>query len=397
MPFARNAVSQRAMINPNDDRRRLGLRSFPFLRAARSLLTAMRLLPIFTPRQSLERWRSQRAMRAAARAAKKPVDRDWTKHFRLNGLTWHHFYISQDLRRIAAFLRQIHTALPEQPDAAASLVPLERSYAYLIDNVWDVYNSLERDVLFPWVLGGVKHDPAVAKALQLFGKERLRIEDSADIIQSRLSRFVCSAGYPHASLGPCTAPRKLNASRARRMKRRREAADRKARAAALTGDDKDKDTRSKKASLFIREGYQPPEDELVVAKTPLRVNHDELRAISVELGNIIKDTERLHKTERTLLYPMIAKTFPENEQNRLTHVLVYSMRSALAKFIITVYHQAVVKSGSRAQWKWYKREVPLPIRVYTPVWRARLYDDCPLGWLRSTPLREVTNGNGSSL
>ena len=396
MPSLFAPQSTRAMIAPENERRLPNfpqLRPLQRLRSLQSAITTLRLLPLFNPQQAFARWRRQRAMRMAARAAKqKNVDREWVEKFRLNGLTWHHLYISQDLRRIALFLAEIQKAMPERPEVSRHLVPLERSYAYLLDNVWEVYNSLERHVLFPWVLSGVDNDPAVAKALDLFGKERTRIEDAADVIQSRFSRLVCSTGYAYASLGPCTSPRRMNASRARRIKRKRERADAKARAAALTGDDKDKDSRSKKASLYLRDGYYPPEEETpTVAKVTKLANPDDLRSISADLAMVIEDTEKLHKMERGLLYPIIANTFPEREQNRLTHILVYSMRSALAKFIITIYHQAVEKRGSRSQWKWYKREVPLPIRVYTPVWRKRLFDHCPLGWLRQTPVRAITH------
>lgn len=295
------------------------------------------------------------------------------------------------------FLREIHAGL-ERVDAGkyeaavASLVPLERSYAYLLDNVWDVYNSLEKDVLFPWVKGAVPDNHALAKALNLFGKERARIEDSADLLQTRFSRLVCGTGYTHSSMGPCSASRRLCATRARRVKRRREAQDAKARAAALNGSAESReDSRRKKASLQLREGYQPVEEKgkVRVAK-PLRgVHRDEIVNIAGDLATLIEDTERLHKTERGLLYPLIANTFPENEQARLTNVMVYSMRAAMAKFIIAVYHQAVEKNAARAQWKYYKREVPLPIRVYTPVWRKRLYDGSPLGWLRTTPVKDL--------
>lgn len=300
---------------------------------------------------------------------------------------------------MALFLREIHAGA-ESPDgtrnekAVAALVSLERSYGYLIDNVWDVYNSLEKDVLFPWVNGGVPDNHALARALTLFGKERDRIEDSADVLQTKFSRLVCSTGYPHSSMGPCSRSRRLCATRARRVKRRREAQDAKARAAALkeSSDGSRELSRRKKASLQLREGYQPVEEEgkKVVAAKPFRgVNPDEIMNIAGDLANVIEDTERLHKTERGLLYPLIANTFPEKEQARLTNVLVYSMRSAMAKFIITVYHQAVEKQAARAQWKYYKREVPLPVRVYTHVWTKRLYDGSPLGWLRTSKVKDL--------
>lgn len=334
-------------------------------------------------------------MRVASQAARrKNLDREWMNKFHMNGLSWHHFYISQDLRRISLFLQEIDKAIPNRPDVANRIVPLERSYAYLLDNVWDVYNSLERHILFPWVLAGVRNDPAVLKALQLFSKERTRIEDSADLIQSRFSRLVCSSGYPYASLGPCTSPRRMNATTSRRIKRRREAADAKARAKALTGSDTDMAARRKKASLNLREGYHPPAEETPsVTKITRHVNMDDIRAISADLSTVVQDTERLHKMERDLLYPIIANIFPEREQARVTNVLVYSMRAALAKFIITIYHQAVEKRATRTEWKWYKRAVPLPIRVYTPVWRKRFFDGSPLGWLRQTPVRALINGS----
>lgn len=139
----------------------------------------------------------------------------------------------------------------------------------------------------------------------------------------------------------------------------------------------------------MKEGYRPEEGKFVTPVAVKRVSADELRQISIEVADLIEDTETLHRTERGLLYPLIANTFSEREQARLTNVMVYSMRSVLAKFIITIYHQAVEKNATRAQWKWYKREVPLPIRVYTPVWRKRLFDGSPLGWLRQTPVKSL--------
>lgn len=367
----------------------------PILRACFSAFSAIRYLPIFTPKATLSRWRSKRALRNAAREArdKRLEKRDWTRQFRLNGLTWHHLYISQDLRKIVSFLREIQN----KPSAGDALIPLERSYAYLLDNVWDVYNSLERDVLFPWVQTGINGNPALDRALLLLSNERNRVEDAADVIQSKFSKLVCTTGYPYASLGPCSHAHKFNASRNRTLKRQREAKDSKARAAALAGMSKnEEDLRRKKASLCLKDGFQPSEENekvrLKAANFKMRnMPVDEVGQITLDIVNLIEDTEKLHKTERQLLYPLIANNFPAKEQNRLTNVMVYSMRSNLAKFIITIYHQSVAKHDSRSQWKWYKREVPLPIRVYTPVWRARLFDDSPLGWLRSTPVKSLNN------
>lgn len=259
-----------------------------------------------------------------------------------------------------------------------------------MDNVWDVYNTLERQVFFPWVEGGVSDKSAVAKALSLFSKERNRIEDGADSVQSRFSRLVCSTGYPFTSQGPCSTPYLLNATRARKIKRRGEAEAVRARAEALTGVVKSEtEAQDKKDTLQLREGYRPEEGKMVMPVSLRRVNADEVRQIAQEVGSLIEDTERLHKMERGLLYPLIANTFAEKEQARLTNVMVYSMRSVLAKFMITIYHQAVEKQASRTQWKRYKREVPLPVRVYTPVWRKRLFDGSPLGWLRTTSVREL--------
>ena len=365
----------------------------PILRACFSAFSAIRYLPIFTPKATLSRWRSKRAMRNAAREArdKRLERRDWTRRFRLNGLTWHHLYISQDLRKIVSFLKEIEN----KPSTADALIPLERSYAYLLDNVWDVYNSLERDVLFPWIQNGITENVALDRALLLLSNERNRIEDTADVIQSRFSKVVCATGYPYTSLGPCSQSHKFNASRNRRLKRIREGKDSKARAAALVGmSKKEEDSRSKKASLSLKEGFQPSEEN---EKLRLKANkfkvknipYDEIGQMTSDIVNLIEDTERLHKTERGLLYPLIAEKFSAKEQNRLTNVLVYSMRSSLAKFIITIYHQSVAKHDSRSQWRWYKREVPLPIRVYTPIWRARLFDGCPLGWLRNTCVKSL--------
>lgn len=259
-----------------------------------------------------------------------------------------------------------------------------------MDNVWDVYNTLEKQLFFPWVEHGVAGNPAVAKALSLFSKERNKIEDGADAVQSRFSRLVCSTGHPFTSLGPCSIPYLHNATRARKIKRKGEVEAARARAEALSGTEKDEtEMRSTKDALQLREGYRPEEGKMEMPVSLRRVNADEVRQIMQEVGTLIEDTERLHKMERGLLYPLIANTFGEKEQARLTNVMVYSMGSMLAKFMITVYHQAVEKQASRTQWKWYKREVPLPIRVYTPVWRKRLFDESPLGWLRTTSVKKL--------
>lgn len=482
------------------------LASFPLIRATRRTLSTFMLSPVFTPRATFARWRTQRAIRAATRAARvKDKKRDWQNRFRLNGLTWHHVYISQDLNRIAFLLRELQRNLEPRPEprrmlrgknpndqaktdedknnkenekdnksessgssvtpftpvsipvTGATLVHLERSYAFMLDNVFDVYNSLEKHVLFPWIINGVdvsslssanskavqvpskdknndknkkKNDKtessgqidmekyiALQRAMSLFSTERARIEDRADMIRSRFARVVCSTGFPYTYGGPCNSSSTFNsASRLRREKRRGETVDARARAAALKdgGEEDDKEVaRRRRSSLYIRTGYLPLpvddeerkslqgygkkkiEDTAIVNctstssfkwRTPAV---DDMRALHADLATLIEDTERLHRTERKLLYPIIANVFSEQEQNRLTNVMVYSMRSALAKLLITVYQQSVEKQASRAQWRFYKREVPLPIRVYTPVWRARLYDGSPLGWLRNTSLKDM--------
>lgn len=401
--------------------------SVPFVRVLRRAFSIFRVGPLLNPGAAFARWRSQRALRAASRAARDSKQkRDWQSKFHLNGLTWHHLYIAQDLRRIQLFLRELHRIKDRgavfvksptknsprvTPEAQVlTLVRLERAFSFLLDNVYGVYNSLEKQVLFPWIEAGVQDGAALQRALQLFSKERDHIEDQADLLQSRFARLVCSTGYPYASMGPCSASRSFSATRIRREKRQREAADARALGEALKnggGEDADEISRRRRSSLFIRKGYEPSKNGSVssskasVLKNGLLEQHvqnwspvpaDEIWQLSADLQEVIDDSERLHKMERKTLYPLIAKTFSEREQGRITHVLVYSMRSALAKFMISVYHQAVDKHGSRSQWRRYKREVPLPIRVYTSVWRARLYDGTPLGWLRRTPLKDVSNG-----
>lgn len=378
------------------------------LNAATSAIAALRYLPIFTPRQTLSRWRSHRAMVKAARSARsaESLGANWQKHFFLNGLTWHHLYLEQDLRRIATFLREATHRLDSATDPAAiqkalhPIIALERSLTYLADNVWLVYNTLEEEVLFPWIsAAAVERRPALPHALAVFSKERTRIENATDLVQSRLARAVCNVGLSHTSQGPC----RKSGSFSKMLARRRAAARRKNPpsrrgkiSVALEQGSADKDEADalrKKAALQLREGYFPSEeksDSALQAVTKLRrVNADELRGISADLWAVIEDTERLHRTERSVLYPFIAESFSQREQSRLTNVMVYSMRSVLAKFTITIYHQAVEKNGTREQWEHYRREVPLPVRAYTPVWRARLYDGSPLGWLRSTPISEV--------
>lgn len=391
---APNGASTNTMIETMHNRRvRLrDIKPLQILRTTRSTLSALRFLPIFTPRQTFMRWRSRRALHRAAKAAQdsNAMRQNWQAHFRLNGLTWHHLYISQDLRRIQTFLREIHQNALDSTrriSATAGLIPLERSYAYLLDNVWDVYNSLERDVLFPWVSDS--QDGALMRALGLFEKERARIERAADAVQIRFSRAVCATGHAFSSQGVCRGRR--GGAMGRRGRRRREKAAAKERAKALaTGEEGGGGVeRRGKVSMSLRDGYKPEEEVNNGVQRGLRgVSAEEVRCLGVDIGTLIGDVEELHRTERKLLYPLIASRFGDKEQMRLTNVLVYSMRASLAKFIITIYHEAVQKSGSRTQWKWYKREVPLPIRVYTPIWRVRLYDGSPLGWLRNTSVKQ---------
>lgn len=399
--------------------------SVPFFHTVRRAFAIFRTNPFFTPRLTFSRWRSHRALRAAARAARdRRPDRDWQENFRMNGLTWHHLYITQDLRRIVLFLRELQrrTETPNTPKigeqtlalvsqsvlgspaVGAVLVRLERSYAFLLDNVSDVYNSLEKHVLFPWIEAGIPDNAALSRALLLFSKERERIEDEADRIQSRFARLVCTTGYPYSSLGPCSKARSYSATRSRREKRRRERTDARSRASAWKDGGEEgaveEVSRRRRSSMFIREGYKQAVDEnRSEPPAPIEwrsVSMEEVRQITMGVHTLLDDTERLHKTERSLLYPLISKSFTAKEQLRLTYVLVYSMRAALAKFLIAVYHQSVQKHATLPQWKWYKREVPLPIRVYTPVWRARLYDGSPLGWLRATPVRDIGRANISA-
>lgn len=417
--------------------------SLPLIQATRRAISSFPLNPIFTPRATFARWCTHRAMRLATREAReKDIQRDWQKKFKLNGLTWHHQYISQDLHTISQFLCDLerndnrggsrgggggkgkHMIMPLPLQVSGmTVVQLERSFAFLLDNVYDVYNSLEKHVLFPWIIGGVTHTQsgnaiAIKKAMNLFSKERDRIEDRADIIRSRFARLVCTTGFPYTSMGPCANSRTFSqtASRQRRERRKGESLDSKAQSKALKEKNShqlssDKDvSRRRRSSLYIRAGYLPSpessdeqslkglgkkkiEDSLTVRESRVKkwncIDMNELKGLSMDLSNMIEDSDRLHKTERSLLFPIIAKCFGDTEQDRLTNVIVYSMRSALAKLLVTVYHQSVEKQGSRSQWKWYKREVPLPIRVYTPVWRARLYDGSPLGWLRNTCMKDI--------
>lgn len=401
------------------------VRPVPVFQALRRALSVFRVGPLLNPGSAFNRWRTQRALRSAARAARDPKrKRDWQNKFHLNGLTWHHLYISQDLQRIHSFLRELHR-LSERPNShmyprssqpritpeiqGVTLVRLERAYTFLLDNVYNVYNFLEKNVLFPWIESGIQDGGALQRALQIFSKERDRIEDDVDIIQTRLARLVCTTGYPYTSMGPCSASRTFSATRIRREKRYQDETDSRILAtAAENGGDQnaiEEISKRRRSSLHIRNGYGPdttgfssPTKESAgqVIRNPTiswkSAPADEIRQLSIDLQTVIEDSDRLHKTERKLLYPLIARSFPEREQTRITNVLVYSMRSALAKFMIAVYQQAVDKHGTRSQWRYYKREVPLPLRMYTPVWRSRLYDGSPLGWLRRTSVKDVARG-----
>ncbi|KAK1866698.1 hypothetical protein I4F81_009214 [Pyropia yezoensis] len=122
--------------------------------------------------------------------------------FRLHGWRWHHVAIGRELGAIS-------TALGSgvdcgDPSAVAAVVD---AFAFARRSVWAVHNTMEREVLFPWIDTG----RAVSAALSSFAAERERLEAAATEVEARLARLAAATAERDApwrgvaACGPETA------------------------------------------------------------------------------------------------------------------------------------------------------------------------------------------------
>lgn len=264
-------------------------------------------------------WRSRLALRAASRARSAGGDVKRSERvFRLNGLRWHHMAIARDLRRFAAHV----SAFDCSSASSESLCELQQIFSFFHDNIWKTYNTLERDVLFPWLCEGGKNASGYAdvkRAIDAFSHERDRIDVGAEGLRQRL--------------------------------------------AALS-----------------RKGRS----QITAVRIP-RVCTAEVRRIVSDVDILLADAARLHKAEQETLFPYIARQFTKDDQSRLTFKIVNMMDKTLAKLNLVSFHEALkTTSATRADWKNYEREVPTPVRLYLWVWKGRLWDPSPLARLDSS-------------
>jgi hypothetical protein len=263
------------------------------------------------------RLRAGWALRAASRARGAGGDvRRALRVFRLNGLRWHHLAIARDLARFRAYVDGVDCGKL----GAEGLAELAGIFSFFVDRNWGVYNRLERDVLFPWVVEGgrgSKGEADVVRAVDAFGGERDRIEEDARVLRARLDRMA-RKGRLRASV----------------LENRRGVCD------------------------------------------------HEMRKVSAEVGMLLEDATRLHAAEEEVLFPYIARQFTREQQRSLTFRIIDMLDKPLAKFTIVSLHEGLkTAAATRADWRAYEREVPAPVRYYLWVWRGRLWEPSPLAKL----------------
>lgn len=265
-------------------------------------------------------WRSRWLLsRAASRArcAGGDVKRS-DRVFRLNGLRWHHMAIARDLRRFAAHV----SALNCSGASAEALGDLQNIFGFFHDNIWNTYNSLEREVLFPWLCEGGEKGSGFAdirRAIDAFNSERDRIDIGARAVRAKLTALARKGSLQSATL-----------------------------------------------------------------RNP-KVCSMEMRKLVSDVNVLLTDSERLHKTEQDILFPYISRQFTKDDQIRITYKIINMMDKSLAKLNLVSFHEALkTTTATRADWKNYEREVPTPVRLYLWVWKGRLWDPSPLARLDST-------------
>ncbi|GAB0489221.1 hypothetical protein MMPV_000438 [Pyropia vietnamensis] len=288
--------------------------------------------------------------------------------FRLHGWRWHHVAIRRELGAIASALGSGVDC--GDPSAVAAVVD---AFAFARRSVWAVHNTMEREVLFPWIDTGVcvaatdggqgtptvtavsrradgggggrgggsgigvagrspARQRAVSAALSSFAAERERLEVAATEVEARLAR-----------LSAATADR-----------------DAPWRGIAACGP------------------------ETARAAAAVRVLADEAAA--------------LFAAEESALIPLVTCDFSADEQARVfltaVHRLAGGLRGSTAKLQLVLFHEALKAGGGGEEWGHFKREVPRPARAWIPVWKKRLYDGCPTTVLAERARERRRTGGG---
>eukprot|EP00172_Hildenbrandia_rubra_P000825 Plantae.Rhodophyta-Hildenbrandia_rubra.ctg1469.p1 GENE.Plantae.Rhodophyta-Hildenbrandia_rubra.ctg1469~~Plantae.Rhodophyta-Hildenbrandia_rubra.ctg1469.p1 ORF type:complete len:376 (+),score=81.03 Plantae.Rhodophyta-Hildenbrandia_rubra.ctg1469:169-1296(+) len=112
-------------------------------------------------------------------------------------------------------------------------------------------------------------------------------------------------------------------------------------------------------------------------KTSFRCSN-ELRAILTKASQLLQDAQFLYDREESVVVPFVQRQFTTDEQNRLTFRLVSQMKGPEAKLQLANFVEVLKHLDNENEWAHYKREVPLPIRLYVHVWRGRYIDSSPL-------------------
>lgn len=272
-----------------------------------------------TPFRILYRLRARWALRSAAavRGAGGDVRRAH-RAFRLSGLRWAHLAIWRDLRRIEAHVGRVDCGAGSA-GVAGDVGEIADVFSFFVDRVWTVYNRLEREVVFPWLVDGgrgARGGDDVARAVEAFGKERDRIEGAGVALRERLDRMARKGRVRAMVLGN----------------------------SAVCGL--------------------------------------EMGNIGREVGEMLEDVRNLHRTEEEVLFPYIERQFTKEQQREITFRIVDMLDKPLAKFTIVSFHEGLkTAAATRADWRAYVREVPTPVRLYLWVWRGRLWEPSPLARL----------------
>lgn len=269
-------------------------------------------LPRMTLPRALARLRMQLALRSAAG---RKISADTP--FRLNGLGWHHMAIESHLRALQL------CAVESDSDAVA----MEGAFAFVLAKVWRTYNTLERDVLFPWVAAGAGGDARVTRALSGLSTERDRIERAAVHVEKSMRALAGSVDQPTS----------------RRSRRRTVAAVKSQRAPGGSAED--------------------------------------FASVARALADLLEDAERLHRAERDILFPIIATHFSESDQRAFTARMVRTMDINVARLQLVNYYETI--KHSKEQLRKFQEEVPVGVRMFLPVWKSRWYDKTPLADLHS--------------
>lgn len=270
--------------------------------------------------------------------------------FRLHGWRWHHVAIGRELAAIA-------TALGSgvdcgDPSAVAAVVD---AFAFARRSVWAVHNTMEREVLFPWI------DTGVCAAAADGGRGPPTV--------TAVSRRGGGGGDGGGGGGGGVAGRSparqravsaaLSSFTAERERLEAAASDVEARLARLTAATADRDAPWR--------GVAACGPETARAAAAVRV--------------LAAEAAALFAAEEAALIPLVTGDFSADEQARVfltaVHGLAGGLRGPTAKLQLVLFHEALKAGGGGEEWGHFKREVPRPARAWIPVWKKRLYDGCP--------------------